>query len=213
VPQDEELKAALQQGERSLGISLTPVQRTALIDYIKLLVKWNRVYNLTAVHDPKRMLHRHILDSLTVLPYLLGYRIIDIGAGAGLPGIPLAIAKPDKTFVLLDSNSKKTRFMQQVKTELQLTNVEVVCSRVENYQPERRFHTVISRAFSSLLNMANWSAHLCEPHGVFLAMKGQYPQAELAELAKSFEIKAVHNLQPEQAGTDRYLVEIKAPNS
>lgn len=219
MAQDQALVASLCQGERALGISLAPEQRDRLIAYIKLIVKWNRVYNLTAVRDPQRMLDRHILDSLSVLPYLSGNRIIDVGAGAGLPGIPLAIASPDKTFVLLDSNRKKTRFMQQAKVELTLDNVEVVCDRVENYQPAACFDTVISRAFSSLLNMVYWSAHLCAPHGVFLAMKGHYPEEEIAELAqrtgptKSLQINAVHNLQREGAAVQRYLVEIKAPKS
>jgi 16S rRNA (guanine527-N7)-methyltransferase len=219
VPKDEALVASLCQGERALGISLTPEQRNRLIVYIKLIVKWNRVYNLTAVRDPQRMLDRHILDSLSVLPYLLSSRIIDIGAGAGLPGIPLAIACPDNTFVLLDSNRKKTRFMQQAKIELALDNVEVVCDRVENYHPAERFDTVISRAFSSLLNMVNWSAHLCAPNGILLAMKGHYPEEELAELAQhsgptnSLQIKAVHNLHCAWAPAQRYLVEIKATKS
>lgn len=212
----QDLVSSLSRGVSSLGIDLTEEQQSRLVEYIELLVKWNRVYNLTAVRDPQHMLNRHILDSLSVMPYLVGDRIIDIGAGAGLPGIPLAIARPEKTFVLLDSNRKKTRFMQQAKTTLGLGNVEVVCSRVENFLPDELFDSIISRAFSSLLQMATWSAHLCAPHGVLLAMKGTYPEAEMADLTehtKSFEIKAVHNLRYSGVDAERYLVEIKASKS
>lgn len=217
----DDLRGVLSEGARELGIDLHQAQIDRLLDYVNLLIKWNRVYNLTAVRDRQRILERHILDSLSVLPYLQGTRVIDIGAGAGLPGIPLAIAKPGNAFVLLDSNSKKTRFMQQVKTELSLTNVEVVCSRVEEYQPEPLFDVVISRAFSSLLQMAQWSAHLCAEQGSMLAMKGSYPDAEIAQLlaapssdvTKSFEIKAVHNLCTPRSAEKRYLIEFKAAKS
>lgn len=211
MPKD--LNAQLQQGLASLNLQLGEVQQSQLLAFIALLVKWNRVYNLTAVRDAQEMLARHILDSLSILPYLQGERIIDVGAGAGLPGIPLSIAKPDYQFVLLDSNRKKTRFMQQAKTELHLDNTEVVCSRAEDYRPGEPFDSVISRALASLSQIVAWSAHLCRDNAVILAMKGTFPDEEFAELSKSFEIKAVHKLNYWGLDADRYLVEIKVAKS
>lgn len=202
------LARQLQQGLQSLDIELSDDQQARLISFVELLVKWNRVYNLTAVRDPAQMLDRHILDSLSVLPYLSGTRIIDIGAGAGIPGIPLAIAQPNNEFVLVDSNRKKTRFMQQAKIDLSLGNVEVFHSRVENFQPEQLFDSVISRAFTSLQQMAQWSSHLLKKEGVLFAMKGSYPEQEISELANSFEIKAVRKIEYPGLNADRYLVEI-----
>lgn len=211
MPKD--LAAQLQQGLQSLNLQLSNEQQLALIAFIKLLKKWNRVYNLTAVHDLHQMLERHILDSLSIAPYLKGVRVVDIGAGAGLPGIPLAIAYPDFQFVLIDSNRKKTRFMQQAKTELKLDNVEVVCSRAEDFNSNELFDSVISRALSSLSQMLSWASHLCAADGIMLAMKGAYPESELSELAKSFEIKAVHKINYLGLDADRFLVEISHAKS
>lgn len=209
----KELAAQLQQGLQSLHLELSDEQQVKLIAFIELLKKWNRVYNLTAVQGLHQMLKRHILDSLSIAPYLKGARVVDIGAGAGLPGIPLAIAHPDFQFVLIDSNRKKTRFMQQVKTELKLENVDVVCSRAEDFNTNELFDSVISRALSSLSQMARWASHLCAADGVMLAMKGTSPEAELSELAKSFEIKAVHKITYRGLDADRYLVEISHAKS
>jgi len=211
VPKD--LAAQLQQGLQSLNLSLLNEQQLTLIAFIELLKKWNRVYNLTAVHGLHQMLQRHILDSLSIGPYLKGVRVVDVGAGAGLPGIPLAIAYPEFQFVLIDSNRKKTRFMQQAKTELKLDNVEVVCSRAEDFHSDELFDSVISRALSSLSQMVCWASHLCAADGVMLAMKGSYPDAEVSDLAKSFEIKAVHKLNYWGLDADRYLVEIQHAKS
>lgn len=188
-------------------------QQSNLLAFVALLVKWNRVYNLTAVRDAYEMLTRHIFDSLSILPYLQGPRIIDVGSGAGLPGIPLAIAKPEYQFVLLDSNRKKTRFMQQVKTELRLNNVAVACSRAENFYPDESFDSVISRALASLSQIVAWSSHFCRENTVILAMKATVSEAELTGIAKSFEIKAVHKLKYLGLDADRYLVEITAAKS
>ncbi|WP_455376221.1 16S rRNA (guanine(527)-N(7))-methyltransferase RsmG [Kaarinaea lacus] len=213
VNSSEQLRHRLHDGLQALGVSLTEQQQSTLINFIALLIKWNKVYNLTAVRDPLKILDRHIIDSLSVLPYLQGTRLIDIGAGAGIPGIPLAVAQSEKQFVLLDSNRKKTRFMQQAKTELSLANVDVVHSRVENYQPDQLFDTVISRAFASLKKMAQWSSHLVNESGVLFAMKGSYPEQEISELANSFEIKAVHKIEYPGLDADRYLVEIMLSKS
>lgn len=209
----EQLQEHLRKGLKALDVELTEQQQSGLLDFISLLIKWNKTYNLTSVRDPLKILHRHIIDSLSVLPFLSGEYIIDIGAGAGLPGIPLAIAVPDKEFVLLDSNGKKTRFMQQVKIELGLSNIEVIHSRVENYKPDQLFDAVISRAFASLKKMASWSVHLVKENGVLLAMKGSFPEQEISELANSLEIKAVHKIEYTGLDADRYLVEIMLPKS
>ena len=209
----KDLSRLLQQGLRSLAVELSEEQQDKLLAFVDLLVKWNRVYNLTAVRDPRDMLQRHILDSLSVIPYVRGNRLVDIGAGAGLPGIPLAIALPDRQIVLVDSNRKKTRFMQQVKTELALADIEVVCSRAEDYHPAQLFDSVISRAFASLRQMCDWARHLVGPAGVLLAMKGQYPEEEINDLPKSFEIKAVHKIEYSGLDADRYLIEIQLAKS
>lgn len=159
--------------------------------YLRLLAKWNAAYNLTAVRDPEDMIARHLLDSLVVLPYLAGARVLDIGSGAGLPGIPLAVARPELGFTLLDTNSKKTRFLTQAVGELALNNVEVVHSRVENYRPERKFDTLVSRAFAGIADMLALARHLCAPGGRFLAMKGAYPEEELAAVPAEYATEVV----------------------
>jgi 16S rRNA (guanine527-N7)-methyltransferase len=159
-----------------------------LLQFIALIEKWNRAYNLTAIRDKEEMARLHILDSLAILPHLHGKRLIDIGTGAGLPGIPLAIYRPDMEFVLLDSNAKKTRFVQQAILELKLKNVSVLHSRVEDYQPEQLFDTVVSRAFASMNDILKLTAHLLNKGGLLLAMKGQKPDEELAELTLPYRI-------------------------
>jgi len=160
-----------------------------LLDYLFLLKKWNLAYNLTAVRDLESMVSKHILDSLAILPWLHGEKILDVGTGAGLPGIPLAIAKPELHFVLLDANGKKIRFLNEVKRLLDLKNLEVVQFRVENYHPAQGFDTVISRAFSSLEQMIHWTQHLIAKEGIWLAMKGRYPDVELHEIKQSYLVK------------------------
>jgi 16S rRNA (guanine527-N7)-methyltransferase len=160
-----------------------------LLHYLSLLDKWNSAYNLTAIRDLKSMVTKHILDSLAVLPWIQGMRILDVGTGAGLPGIPLAIAQPEKQFVLLDSNGKKARFLLEVKRALALKNVEIVQFRAENYHPEQGFDTVTSRAFSSLEQMIYWTQHLIADHGIWLAMKGRYPDEELSALKKDYRVE------------------------
>jgi 16S rRNA (guanine527-N7)-methyltransferase len=160
-----------------------------LLEYLLLLDKWNKAYNLTAIRDLESMVNKHILDSLAILPWLKGSHIIDVGTGAGLPGIPLAIARPDKHFVLLDSNGKKVRFLQEIKRALGLKNLEIVQSRVENYHPGQGFDTVTSRAFSSLEQMIYWTQHLIAKDGIWLAMKGRYPAEELATLKKNYQVE------------------------
>ena len=187
------LEKLLQQGLREMGLDLAAPEQKKLLNFLELLEKWNRAYNLTAVRDPEQMVPRHLLDSLTVLPYLQGPRVLDIGTGAGLPGIPLALARPDLEFTLLDSNAKKTRFATQALHELGLKNVVVQQERVEKFHPEIKFDTLIARAFASIPDMLAASRHLCAPQGRFLVMKGVFPQEELATVTDGYrsEVKAL----------------------
>jgi 16S rRNA (guanine527-N7)-methyltransferase len=179
-------KHLLEQGVAQLGlISLIE----PLFNYLLLLKKWNLAYNLTAIRDIESMVSKHLLDSLAILPWINGNRIIDVGSGAGLPGIPLAIAQPEKNFVLLDSNGKKTRFLNEVKRQLHLNNLEVVHFRVENYHPTQGFDTVVSRAFSSLTQMIEWTTHLIAEDGIWLAMKGRHPDTELREIKQNCKVE------------------------
>jgi 16S rRNA (guanine527-N7)-methyltransferase len=161
-----------------------------LFQYLLLLDKWNAAYNLTAIRDLESMINKHLLDSLAVVPWINGSRVLDVGTGAGLPGIPLAIAQPDTHVTLLDSNGKKVRFLQEVKRQLGLTNIEIVQFRVENYHPTQGFDTVTSRAFSSLEQMVHWTQHLIDEHGIWLAMKGRCPDEELAVLNKHYRVES-----------------------
>jgi 16S rRNA (guanine527-N7)-methyltransferase len=156
------------------------------------------------------MLTRHILDSLVVVPYINGDYILDVGSGAGLPGIPLAIVLPEKKFVLLDSNSKKTRFMTQAVAELGLENVDVVCSRIESFKPGSRFDVVISRAFSSIAEMVNNVGALVKKEGKILAMKGAYPVAELDQVPGQFRVEKIDALKVPGLDAERHLVIIGA---
>lgn len=187
------LEKRLEQGLHGLNLDLPAPTREKLLIFLELLEKWNRVYNLTAVRDPEQMVPRHLLDSLSVLPHLHGAQVLDIGTGAGLPGIPLALARPDLEFTLLDSNAKKTRFATQAMHELALKNITIVQERVEKFHPAIKFDTLIARAFASIPDMLAASRHLCAPHGRFLVMKGVFPQEELAAVIDGYraEVKAL----------------------
>lgn len=178
----------LQQGLRALQLPLSETQQEQLLRFIQLISKWNKAYNLTAVREVQDMVGLHVLDSLTILPHVRAPRIADIGTGAGLPGIPLAIALPDCQFTLIDSNAKKTRFVQQAVLELKLQNVEVVHGRVEAVQPEALFSTVMCRAFASMDDIVQLTGHLLAEDGLLLAMKGQIPQPELASLNVKYTV-------------------------
>lgn len=175
-------RTILETGMTALKLNASNEQLEKLLAFIKLIAKWNKAYNLTAVRNDEEMARLHILDSLAILPHIEGKRIIDVGTGAGLPSIPLAIFLPEVEFVLLDSNAKKTRFVQQAILELKLKNATVVHSRVEDYQPEIKFASVLTRAFASLSDIVKLTAHLRQDDGVLLAMKGQVPEQELQQL-------------------------------
>jgi len=198
----------LERGLDRLAVSLPAAAVERLLQYLALLLKWNRAYNLTAV-PPAEMVSRHLLDSLAVLPYLQGQRCADVGTGAGLPGIPLAIASPEKNFELLDSNGKKIRFVTQAITELGLPNARAHQSRVEQWRPQAGYEAITSRAFTALADMANLCEHLLAPQGRLLALKGQYPAEELNALPNRFEVEACHPLQVPGASGQRHLVVLR----
>lgn len=177
-----------------------------LLQYLHLMRKWNTVFNLTSIRDPQEMVMLHLIDSLAIGRYLHGSRIIDIGTGAGLPGIPLALTHPDKFFTLLDSNNKKTRFLTQAVAELKLKNVEIIHARVENFRPEQSFDSILSRAFASLRLMLSATQHLLHEQGQFLAMKGTYPEQEVLDIPHEFELLAVHKLTIKGLNAERHLV-------
>lgn len=197
----------LELGLKEMSLSLTETVIDKLMAYLVLLNKWNKAYNLTAVRDPYEMVSRHLLDSLSIVPFIDGQRLIDVGTGGGLPGIILAILKPDCEVNLLDSNGKKTRFLFQVKTELGLDNVTVHHCRVEQHQPEQLYDGVLSRAFATLLDMVNGSHQLLKDNGRFYAMKGIYPEQELSELPKHYKVIACHPLTVPFEQGQRHLVE------
>jgi 16S rRNA (guanine527-N7)-methyltransferase len=167
----------------AMNLTATDSQRAQLLEFVALLRKWNRVYNLTAITNPTDMVRLHLLDSLAVLPYLHGTRVLDVGTGAGLPGIPLAVLAPDKQFTLLDSNAKKTRFVQQAAIELGLTQVRVEQARIEHYQPSQGFDTVLARAFASLPDIVTETARLLNQGGIILAQKGKLPDDEIRAIS------------------------------
>lgn len=199
----------LAEGLGQLGISLSAERQQKLLDYIALLQKWNRVYNLTAIRGPEEMLSHHLLDSLAVLPWVGPGRLIDVGTGGGLPGVPLAIAKPELQVTLLDSNHKKTTFLRQACIELGLGNVTVTCQRVDSYAPQQPFDMVISRAFSDLVEFVELSARLCRPGGELLAMKGIYPHDELGRLPSEFSRNEVVAIKVPGLEAQRHLVIIR----
>jgi 16S rRNA (guanine527-N7)-methyltransferase len=208
MPRESHLAASLEAGMQSMAIDYSAEQRDQLLAYLQLLITWNRAYNLTAIRDPAEMVKLHLLDSLTVLPHIQGKRLIDVGTGAGLPGIPLAIMCPDRHFTLLDSNGKRTRFLFQARCELGLANVSEIQSRVEEHRPDRGYDAVLSRAFTSVADMVNKCAHLLTTDGLFLAMKGKFPQSELSEVGKAYKVDVSHTLQVPGVEGERHLIVI-----
>ena len=200
---------ALAAGAAALGLGLDDTARGKLLAYLTLLEKWNRTHNLTALRGRERMLSHHILDSLAVLPHVAvrsGMRLVDVGSGGGLPGIPLAIARPDWQVSLLDSNGKKSAFLRQAAAELKLVNAEVVTARAEAYVPGEPFELAIARALSELAQFVKVAAHLIGMKGRLLAMKGGYPEAEIATLPPGVRVVAVPELQVPGIAGKRHLV-------
>ncbi|MCB1933309.1 MAG: 16S rRNA (guanine(527)-N(7))-methyltransferase RsmG [Candidatus Accumulibacter sp.] len=202
-------QAQLAEGLSLLGIALSDDAQRKLLGYARLLEKWNRTYRLTAVQDTARVISHHLLDSLAVLPFLCGARLLDVGSGGGMPGIPLAIALPHLHVVLLDSNSKKSAFLQQAVIELGLANIAVHCGRVENYRPATGFTMITARAFSELAVLVKLSRHLLQGQGRWLAMKGVDPQDEIARLPADAAVDAVHRVEVPGVSGERHLVLIR----
>jgi 16S rRNA (guanine527-N7)-methyltransferase len=204
-------RQALSPGLKALGVTLPEGGEARLIRYVELLAQWNQAYNLTAVRDPAEMLTKHVLDSLSIFPYLQASPVADVGTGAGLPGIPLAVALPDTRFTLIDSNGKKTRFVTHAAAELKLRNVEAVQARAEAHAGA--YALVTSRAFASLRDFVEMAGGMAAPGGKLLAMKGARPDDELADLPAGFRAAAVHPLKVPGLDAERCLVVLeKAAN-
>lgn len=199
------LSGDLRRGIAKLGLLISDETQQKLLDYLALLVKWNKVYNLTAIRDPKLMVSHHLLDSLAVLPHLHAGRWLDVGCGAGLPGLVLAICQPDWSFTLLDSNSKKTGFVQQAVIEIGLKNVQVRCARVEDIEVPEKYNGIISRAFTELGDFLNITRHLLAEDGCWVAMKG-LPEKELAGVPQDCSVERIVQLEVPGLEAARCLV-------
>lgn len=212
----ESERSLLIKSSKNLGLNISDHQYDQLMDYLALFIKWNKAYNLSAIRNPRDMVVLHLLDSLAVAPSLLertaGFntaRILDVGTGGGLPGIPLAILFPEIQFTLLDSAGKKMRFLFQVATSLGLDNVVVENQRAEAFQPPQTFDLIISRAFASLDDFVACSQHLLSENGVFWAMKGQKPEDELSEISKHYIVSNIQSLDVPGLDAERCLVELQ----
>ena len=201
-----DLIAECAAGCKALALSLPQERVLTLVRYVELLAKWNKTYNLTAVRDPHEMLFKHVLDSLSIIPFVKEFRVLDIGTGGGLPGIPIAIACPQLQVTLLDSVAKKTTFLTQAVYDLQLSNVTVVNARLEDFRPEISFNTIVSRAFSTINVMLSSAERLLCDQGRMLAMKGVYPVGELQEVSKSSWLASVHALTIPGVNAERHIV-------
>jgi 16S rRNA (guanine527-N7)-methyltransferase len=196
-----------------MDLALPSMAMDQLTNYLDLMVKWNRVYNLTAIRDPAKLVSHHVLDSLSVLHHLPEGSLVDVGSGAGLPGIPIAISCPGRTVALIDSNHKKGAFLQQAVAELGLASVKVVVKRVEAYRPAGLFRVVISRAFSNLADFVDAAGHLCAADGIVMAMKGARPDEEMARLPTAWMVDESLPLTIPQLDASRHLVLMRPASS
>jgi len=201
-----EIADRLNQGLAALGLPLRDEVRAKLLEYVNLLEKWNKTYSLTSIRGAAKIVSVHLLDCLAVVPHLSGRKLLDVGSGAGLPGIPLALARPDAKVTLLDSSHKKTAFLRQVLTELHVTNASVQCERVENWRPEIGFDCVVSRAYADLSEFVTSTAHALSAAGVFAAMKGVYPFEEIDKLPSGFRVIDVIRIEVPMLASQRHLV-------
>lgn len=205
------LAGGIAEGVAAMGIELPAEAIARLAAHLELVEKWNRVHNLTAIRETEQMISLHALDSLSILPQVEGAKtLLDVGSGAGLPGIPLAIARPQMHVTLLDVSHKKCAFLQQGKTELALANVDVVCERVETWKPPAKFDVVVSRAFADLADFVEQAKHLVAPGGRLLAMKGLYPFDEIARVPATHRVAQVIELRVPRLDASRHLVLVEA---
>jgi len=207
-------RSALQQlladGIRDMALAVSPAQQDQLMDYLALMFKWNSVYNLTSLRDPVQMVTHHLLDSLAAVPaFRDAVNVLDVGAGGGLPGIVLAIVRPDMKVSMIDTVHKKTAFLTQVKAELGLANVTVYTMRVEQLQVSDKFDVITSRAFADLSDFVNWSSHLLAEEGRYIALKGVAPRDEQRRLPAEWKVTQVEPLQVPRLGAERHLVFIE----
>lgn len=207
TPEERDILTA---GAGEIGLALSVAQGDALLQLVDEVELANSQFNLTAIRDRPGMLRKHVLDSLSLQPYLRGTHIADVGTGAGFPGLPLAIVNPERRFALIEATGKKARFVAQAARHLGCGNVEVVHARAENYRPFELFDTVVARALASLADFVAYAGHLCAPEGRLLAMKGKRPEEEISALPKSFRVLAVHRLKLPQLPDERHLVELIA---
>ncbi len=201
------LARVLEEGIQEMGLDVTPAQQGQLMDYLALMFKWNSVYNLTSLRDPQQMVTHHLLDSLAAVPaFEAAVNVLDVGSGGGLPGIVLAIVRPDMKVSMIDTVHKKTAFLTQVKAELGLANVTVYTMRVEQLQVEDKFDVITSRAFADLSDFVNWSSHLLAEGGRYIALKGVAPKDEQERLPDTWRVAKVEPLQVPRLGAERHLV-------
>jgi 16S rRNA (guanine527-N7)-methyltransferase len=198
----------LVSGARDLGIELDPIRAETLLELVDEVELGNAQFNLTAIRDRPGMLRKHVLDSLSLQPYLRGERLADVGTGAGFPGLVLAVVNPERRFTLIEATAKKARFVEQTAQRIGGGNVLVVNSRAENYRPFELFDTVVARALSSLADFVAYAGHLCTPDGRLLAMKGKRPDDEIYALPRAFRVLAVHRLSVPGLPDERHLVEL-----
>lgn len=205
-----DIKNQLIQYIKLIDLPISPLQQASLVQYLALLEKWNKTYNLTAIRDIRQMLVQHVLDSLVIVPHLQlkgeEVRLLDVGSGAGLPGVPIAIAAPGVRVTMLDSNQKKTAFIQQAISELRLANANVVCARVEDWKSEEPFQIITSRAYSELKLFVEQTKHLLVQDGIFAAMKGQFPKDEIDALPSDYVVRNVIKLNVPGLDAERHLV-------
>jgi 16S rRNA (guanine527-N7)-methyltransferase len=206
VPRQGELHRLLQRGIAELGLELDPGVPGKLLGHLELLDKWNRVHNLTSIRDAERAISVHLLDSLAVVPYVSGPRLLDAGSGAGFPGLPVALARPDLQVDLLDSNHKKCAFLRQAVAEAGAKNAKVVCERVEAYRPANLYDCILSRALADIAEIVALTEHLLAPGGVIAAMKGVHPFEEIERVPPGFRVRQVHALSVPGLGAERHLV-------
>lgn len=203
-----DLEAILKAGAHAMGVPLTDVQLDQLVTLVAELVEWNGRFNLTAIREPDDIVRKHLLDSLSIQPWLRGRRIADIGTGPGFPGLPLAVINPGREFALVDSTGKKIRFVEHAIARLGLANATAVNARAEAWKPPRPFDTVVARALGKVRDFIRVAGHLAAPGGRLLAMKGRYPEVELEALPAGWRVVGVHRLAVPGLDADRCVVEL-----